>query len=365
MKSTKARGARSRTIVVPPGGSINAMAATPFQIVGCVFSPEPAAERIDAFATQARRERAVVTARSARQATFVKFQATDGRLIALACRAVHGASSAALRFGFACSTSESTMQSKDGVRVSSRAIAQASELAAGARDGEVLLSAQLASLVMGSAVDFASSEIHLPGERKAVACTLAVAPVPDAAGTAAAEPTGGEPAARESTLDDGAAAWRDLAARTSAMRSLQDDLDARQAAMRDQMASGAERLDQMLLQVATLSQALDQSQRTVDALQAQIARVDAQRQSIDAAQSRAEGITHMLSDLQVNLEMFGEQRAVIDDVGEKLARLDFTVQEARNTLRALQRERELAERVEQGIKALRARPVSGKVGAER
>ncbi|HEY6353853.1 MAG TPA: hypothetical protein VIY30_05140, partial [Burkholderiaceae bacterium] len=55
------------------------------------------------------------------------------------------------------------------------------------------------------------------------------------------------------------------------------------------------------------------------------------------------------------LEMLGEQRAVVDHVGEKLARLDFTVQEAHNTLRALQREREVAERIEQGIKALRTR----------
>jgi hypothetical protein len=38
-----------------------------------------------------------------------------------------------------------------------------------------------------------------------------------------------------------------------------------------------------------------------------------------------------------------------------VARLEFTVQEAHNTLRALQREREVAERIEQGIKALRAR----------
>ena len=53
--------------------------------------------------------------------------------------------------------------------------------------------------------------------------------------------------------------------------------------------------------------------------------------------------------------MLSEQRAVIDHVGEKLARLDFTVQEAQNTLRALQREREVAERIEQGIKALRTR----------
>jgi len=72
-------------------------------------------------------------------------------------------------------------------------------------------------------------------------------------------------------------------------------------------------------------------------------------------QSRAEDITHMLHDIHVNLEMLSEQRAVIDDVGEKLARLEFTVQEAQNTLRGLQREREVAERIEKGIKALRAR----------
>jgi hypothetical protein len=61
----------------------------------------------------------------------------------------------------------------------------------------------------------------------------------------------------------------------------------------------------------------------------------------------------MLQDINLNLEMLGEQRAVVDHVGEKLARLDFTLQEAHNTLRALQREREMAERIEQGIKALR------------
>jgi hypothetical protein len=59
--------------------------------------------------------------------------------------------------------------------------------------------------------------------------------------------------------------------------------------------------------------------------------------------------------------MLGEQRAVIDHVGEKLARLDYMVQEAQNTLRALQREREVAERIEQGIKSLRASSSGGKL----
>ncbi len=88
---------------------------------------------------------------------------------------------------------------------------------------------------------------------------------------------------------------------------------------------------------------------------AKISNIETRRKAVEEVQSRATAITHMLGDINMNLEMLSEQRAVIDDVGEKLARLDFTVQEAQNTLRALQREREVAERIEQGIKALRAR----------
>ena len=57
----------------------------------------------------------------------------------------------------------------------------------------------------------------------------------------------------------------------------------------------------------------------------------------------------------INLETLGEQKAVIDHVGEKLARLEFMMQEAQNTLHTLQHERELAERIEQSIKQLRTR----------
>ena len=85
-----------------------------------------------------------------------------------------------------------------------------------------------------------------------------------------------------------------------------------------------------------------------------IAAIEARRKMVEEVQTRANAITNLLDDINVNLEMLGEQRAVIDHVGEKLARLDFMVQEAQNTLRALQREREVAERIEQGIKSLRA-----------
>ena len=59
--------------------------------------------------------------------------------------------------------------------------------------------------------------------------------------------------------------------------------------------------------------------------------------------------------MRLNLETLGEQKSVVDHVAEKVAQLEFTLQEARNTLRTLQHERELAERIEQGIKQLRSR----------
>ena len=66
--------------------------------------------------------------------------------------------------------------------------------------------------------------------------------------------------------------------------------------------------------------------------------------------------------MRINLETLGEQKAVVDHVAEKVAQLEFMLQEARNTLRTLQHERELAERIEQGIKKLRSKPVAEEEG---
>ena len=98
---------------------------------------------------------------------------------------------------------------------------------------------------------------------------------------------------------------------------------------------------------------------SVEATDAKIGTIEARRKMVEEAQATVSGITHLLGDIQIKLELLNEQRVVIEHVGDKLARLDFTVQEAQNTLRALQREREVAERIEQGIKALRARSGAG------
>ena len=64
---------------------------------------------------------------------------------------------------------------------------------------------------------------------------------------------------------------------------------------------------------------------------------------VDEVQTKANAIVHMLDDVRVNLETLGEQKAVVDHVAERVAQLDFALQEARNTQRTLQHERELAD----------------------
>ncbi|HVB36931.1 MAG TPA: hypothetical protein VND92_00270, partial [Vicinamibacterales bacterium] len=70
---------------------------------------------------------------------------------------------------------------------------------------------------------------------------------------------------------------------------------------------------------------------------------------------KTNAIVHVLDDIRVNLETLGEQKAVVDHVSEKVAQLEFALQEARNTVRSLQHERELAERIEQSIKQMRTK----------
>lgn len=86
-----------------------------------------------------------------------------------------------------------------------------------------------------------------------------------------------------------------------------------------------------------------------------IAIIESRRKTVDEVQSKTNLISNLLEDVRVNLETLGEQKAVIDHLSEKLVRLEFVMQEAQNTLRMLNHERELAERIEQSIKALRTR----------
>ena len=94
---------------------------------------------------------------------------------------------------------------------------------------------------------------------------------------------------------------------------------------------------------------------TANATDDKIAIIEARRKMVDEVQSKTNLISNLLEDVRVNLETLGEQKAVIDHLTDKLSRLEFVMQEAQNTLRMLNHERELAERIEQSIKQLRTR----------
>ncbi|HEY6355763.1 MAG TPA: hypothetical protein VIY30_14850, partial [Burkholderiaceae bacterium] len=369
-----------------------------------LLSSEPAAQLIDGFVTGVRRERAVVTTRNAHSATFVRFNAPDAKLVAMACSALASAGGQSLRFGFASGTKDRARAGHDAFSISSRYIAQANELAGAARPGEVLVTPKLALLLVESGFTFDARELRVASGRKVMACALDL-PLAVPAGS-----TLDEPQMKASALGS---VFQVLLAQAEEIARKQDELDARQDATLGKAAlaetgtasrpAGLEGdLDAQIARLEARWAALDNIEQRIAQLEhkitwlveqevlvqtvkadlqfvsehrndvselrakvedllgrvhdtdGKIEMIESRRKMVEEVQARANGIIHMLQDINVNLEMLGEQRAVVDHVGEKLARLDFTVQEAHNTLRALQREREVAERIEQSIKALRA-----------
>ncbi|MCC6247630.1 MAG: hypothetical protein IT499_07710 [Rubrivivax sp.] len=461
-------------------------------IVGCVLASQPAAESIDAFVAHVRRERGAVLTRSAQSATFVRFAAGDARLVTLACDAVRAVGPARLRFGFAAGLPVAAEE--HGLDVPTRSIVQANELSAGAEDGEVLVSPQLAVWLIEAGVPLRSKRVPLPGGRVVSACTIELAA--DASAAAAARPVaaapavapastgaraarpkaraagglaplspvpldlaGDEPAptdeaamrggpraealghvysallvqaeeiarrqaeleARQDAVlgkmtlvDEGSPSARylgelesalevqvarvesrigvidqleqrvghivtviaDVERRLSAQLQRREEVDSLKAlcdTLLAQLVEAQPRLEAMVAlrerlaplsdEVNALAAALAASRESLAAVDGRVAElnggVQARREMVEQAEAGIARITHLLADIGLKLEWLDEQRLTIEHVGDRLARLDFSVQEAQNTLRALQREREVAERIEQGIKALRTRAGAG------
>jgi DNA repair ATPase RecN len=94
---------------------------------------------------------------------------------------------------------------------------------------------------------------------------------------------------------------------------------------------------------------------TASVTEEKLSAIEARRHTVDEVQTKANLISNLLDDVSVNLETLSEQKSAIDLLTEKLASIDFTMQEVQNTLQSLRTERELAERLEQSIKKLRTR----------
>jgi hypothetical protein len=66
-------------------------------------------------------------------------------------------------------------------------------------------------------------------------------------------------------------------------------------------------------------------------------------------------IVNMLEDAQLNVEALGEHKAVMDHVMDSVHRLGQMLQEAQSTMRALQAERDVAGRIQTGIRKVRTK----------
>ena len=82
-----------------------------------------------------------------------------------------------------------------------------------------------------------------------------------------------------------------------------------------------------------------------------IAAIEGRQETVDEVLAKTNLISNLLKDVSVNLETLVEQKSIIDNLTEKLAGVDFTMQAAQNTLQTLKHERELAERMEKSIQA--------------
>ena len=106
-------------------------------------------------------------------------------------------------------------------------------------------------------------------------------------------------------------------------------------------------------EVAALREEVDQVLACIAEIEARLAEIRSRKRLVDEVQVKTTVITNMLEDVRLNFETLGEQKAVVDHVMENVSRLAERTQEAQRTLHALQTERELAERIERGIKQLR------------
>jgi DNA repair exonuclease SbcCD ATPase subunit len=95
------------------------------------------------------------------------------------------------------------------------------------------------------------------------------------------------------------------------------------------------------------------------AMEDRFARIEKKFASLEAAEVKVDTLGNLLADIEINLENFKEQKAIIDHVADKLAHVEFQIRRAEMVTRELQEERQLASRIQAGIQSLRTRRGSG------
>jgi chromosome segregation ATPase len=108
-------------------------------------------------------------------------------------------------------------------------------------------------------------------------------------------------------------------------------------------------------EMAVLRERVDELLGCIGETESRLSSIQGRRQLVDEVQVKTSVILNMLEDVRLNVETLGEQRAVMDHAIESCNRLGEMVREAQSTIKGLQTERELAERIQKGIRQLRAK----------
>jgi chromosome segregation ATPase len=123
------------------------------------------------------------------------------------------------------------------------------------------------------------------------------------------------------------------------------------AAAKNDVAAIVERREEL----QTLRTRIDALVESLGDTDQRIATIEARRALVQEVQSKTEMIANLLEDIGANLDMVAAQKAHIEYVSDQVGRLEFSIQQSQNTMRALHYERERAERVEEAIRQIRTR----------
>lgn len=108
-------------------------------------------------------------------------------------------------------------------------------------------------------------------------------------------------------------------------------------------------------EVVSLRANVDELLATARLTEQRIREINAQRRMVDEVQLKAAVTKNMLEDVRVHMETVSEQKAVLEHALDQIAKLEAINRDADSTLRSLQAERELAQRIERSIQQLRTR----------
>ncbi len=114
-------------------------------------------------------------------------------------------------------------------------------------------------------------------------------------------------------------------------------------------------LESQRADVVALRANVDELLETARITEQRIREINAQRRMVDEVQLKAAVTKNMLADVRVHLETVSEHKAVVEHALDQIAKLELISRDADATLKALQAERELAQRIERSIQQLRSR----------